>query len=280
MNIRTAAVSSVYKLPIGARRRALFISFNRRLPHFGNPSTFNDKVNWRIINDRRPLLEWTCDKVAMKERAKGVQGLHIPRTFWAGTNLRELESIKLPKYWVFKPNHRSGLVHFGNGRPKIAELSATAATWLHSWSWTELGEWAYSKARSMLLVEETVGIPGSPPSDYKFFVFDGKVAAIQVDVGRHEGHQRRIYLPDWSPLEVISGPHELAPLEPAPVNLDRMLAIAEKLGTEFDFMRVDLYNIDGRVFFGEYSPYPGSGLDRFIPASFDMELGAKWSLPG
>jgi TupA-like ATPgrasp len=58
-----------------------------------------------------------------------------------------------------------------------------------------------------------------------------------------------------------------------------MIAIAEELGSEFDFLRVYLYNIDGRIFFGEFSPYPGSGLDRFTPASFDTELGARWRLP-
>lgn len=279
MDIHPMVLLGIYKLPMGARRRALFACFNRRLPNVRNPATFNDKVNWRILNDRRPLLEWTCDKLAMKDRANDVDGLHIPRTFWAGTDLRELGATRLPGHWVFKPNHRCGLVHFGRGQPDIAHLSAIAETWLRSPLWTDLGEWAYSRARPMLLLEELIGAPGSPPRDYKFFVFGGKVEAIQVDADRHSGHRRRIYLPDWSPLEVISGTYELAPPESAPANLDRMITIAERLGSEFDFIRVDLYNIEGRIFFGEFSPYPGSGLDRFVPAEFDTELGAWWSLP-
>jgi TupA-like ATPgrasp len=279
MDIRPLVLKAIYKLPMRTRRRALFVCFNRRLPHLKDPSSFNDKVNWRILHDRRAVLEWTCDKLAMKERASRVGGLHVPRTFWTGTDPRELARIELPEHWVFKPNHRCGLVHFGSGRPDTAQLSAIADAWLRSPLWTESGEWAYSRARSVLLVEETIGTPGSPPPDYKFFVFAGKVKAVQVDTDRHTGHRRRIYLPDWSPLEVISGVHELAPLEPAPVHLERMLAIAEELGAEFDFIQVDLYNIDGQIFFGEFSPYPGSGLDRFIPASFDVELGTLWSLP-
>jgi hypothetical protein len=58
-----------------------------------------------------------------------------------------------------------------------------------------------------------------------------------------------------------------------------MLATAAKLGSGFDFIRVDLYNILGEVYFGEFTPYPGSGLCRFVPASFDTELGARWTLP-
>jgi hypothetical protein len=58
-----------------------------------------------------------------------------------------------------------------------------------------------------------------------------------------------------------------------------MLAIAAELGAEFDFIRVDLYDVPGKVFFGEVTPYPGGGLKRFVPASFDTELGACWQLP-
>jgi hypothetical protein len=272
-------LSAVYKLPVKARRRALFVLAHRRIPHFRNTPTFNDKVNWRILNDRRPLLEWSCDKLAMKEHARGVPGLHVPHTLWAGTELQELTSVGLPDHWILKPNHRSGLVYFGYGQPDIEQLSVVTATWLRPVEAEDLGEWAYSKARPMLLVEEVIGMPGSPPPDYKFFVFEGDVVAVQVDVGRYSIHQRRLYLPDWSPLNVQSGGYALAPLEPPPVGLDRMLAAAAGLGSGWDFIRIDLYNIGERVYFGEFTPYPGSGLDRIIPASVDRELGARWKLP-
>lgn len=268
-----------YRLPLAARRRALFMLSNVRLPHFRNPASFNDKINWRIINDRRPLLEWTCDKLAMKERAGRVPGLHIPKTLWAGTDLRALASIELPEHWVLKPNHRSGLVYFGMGKPEIAQLEQRTAGWQRAREYDELGEWAYSTARPLLLAEELIGTPGSPPTDYKFFVFEGDVTAIQVDVGRHFVHQRRIYLPDWSALDVRSAGYSLAPVQPPPAGLDRMLAIAAELGSEFDFIRVDLYNVSGSIYFGEFTPYAGSGFDRFVPASFDLELGRKWRLP-
>src|SRR5258707_478012 len=119
MNVRAATLSAIYKLPTGASRRALFASTHRRMPHFRKPLTFSDKVNWRILNDRRPLLEWTCDKLAMKEHARHVPGLHIPDTLWAGTDLRELTSARLPEHWILKPDHRTGLVYFGHGQARI-----------------------------------------------------------------------------------------------------------------------------------------------------------------
>ena len=279
MVLQSAVPPIILKLPIEARRRALFVSTNRRIPHFKRPLTFNDKVNWRILNDRRPLLEWTCDKLAMKEHAYEISGIHVPSALWAGPDLRELASTELPEHWILKPNHRTGLVHFGNGIPNIEQLLSVTAAWLRPVEAQDLGEWAYSKARPMFLVEEVIGKPGSPPPDYKFFVFEGDVAAIQVDVGRHSIHQRRLYLPDWSPLDVQYGQYSLPPVDPPPVGLNRMLVAAAELGSNFDFIRIDLYNINGEVYFGEFTPYPCSGLDRFVPMSFDEGLGARWNLP-
>jgi TupA-like ATPgrasp len=280
VNVQSRIVRLIYKLPsAGVKRHALFACSNRRLLRLRNPATFNDKVNWRILNDRRPVLDWRCDKLAMKERARAITGLRVPRTYWTGTNLRELEGTALPPDWVLKPNHRSGLVHFGRGTPDIPHLQELTAGWLRSAQAADVSEWAYSRARMLLLAEEAVGEPGTPPPDYEFFVFGGEVAVIQVDTDRHTAHKRRLYLPDWSPLDVRSGHNPLAPVQPPPAGLGRMLAIAAGLGAGFDFIRVDLYDVDGEIFFGEVAPYPGSGLDRFRPASFDAELGARWKLP-
>jgi hypothetical protein len=272
-------LSAIFKLPVKPRRRALFLSFNRYVPSFSRPMSFNEKVNWRILSDRRPLLEWTCDKLAMKEHAAATSGIHIPRTLWAGTDLAELCSLEMPEHWILKPNHRTGLVYFGHGRPDAEELVAQTTSWWRPVEAEQLGEWAYSRARPMLLAEELIGTPGSSPTDYKFFVFQGQVALIQVDVGRHTAHQRRLYLPDWSPLDIRYGAHPIASAEPCPDTLDLMLKAASELGSEFDFIRIDLYSIGARIYFGEFTPYPCSGLDRFTPRSFDRGLGARWQIP-
>jgi TupA-like ATPgrasp len=276
-----ASLPLIYRLPPGVERRVLFVIVHHRLPHFGRPVTFSDKINWRILNDRRPLLAWTCDKLAMKQYAltQVPDGLTVPRTIWSGSDVRDLAAADLPEHWVLKPNHRSsGLVYFGTGRPDLRELAAVTATWLKPFEARRLREWAYSQARPMLLAEELMGTPGTPPPDYKFFVFDGTVGAVELHTDRYARHQARLYRPDWSPLDVVVIA-ELAPVAPLPPNLDRMLKIAARLGRPFDFMRVDLYDDDDVVKFGELTPYPCSGLGRFDPASFDTELGKAWTLP-
>jgi hypothetical protein len=221
----------------------------------------------------------------MKAYASGVQsaadhGLRIPRTLWSGTDIGELANVELPEHWVLKPNNRSGLVFFGHGPAIVPDLQGTIRNWLRPAEGVDLHEWAYLKARPLLLAEEMVGLPDSPPSDYKFYVFAGNVAAIEVHIDRFTNHRLRWYLPDWTPLEVAYGRSALSPAEPnPPENLKEMLAIAAKLGRSFDFIRVDLYSVDDDVFFGELTPYPASGLERFDPVSFDRELGANWKLP-
>lgn len=279
-SLRGAARSMIYSLPPGVERRLLYGYYNRKLPRFGKPVTFSDKVNWRILNDRRPLLEWTCDKLAMKEYAskQEIDRLHVPHTIWSGSDIHDLRSADLPERWVLKPNHRSGLIHFGRGQADCQDLTAVTATWLDPFESSKMHEWAYAKARPMLLVEELLGPPGSPPPDYKIFVFDGEPEIIEM-VNRYDGNQQRLYRSDWSPLDVLYGPQGMAPIAPPPPGLDRMLAIAQQLARPFDFMRVDLYDVDGSIVFGELTPYPCGGLERFRPASFDVELGKKWQLP-
>lgn len=286
MTVRSGLVKAsrplIYHLPAGAERRVLFAMAHHRLPRFGRPATFSDKVNWRILNDRRPLLAWTCDKLATKDYAlkEGPAGLHVPRTLWSGSDLRGLNTAELPEHWVLKPNHRTELIYFGRGRPDLRELAAVTATWMTPLEATRFHVWAYSQARPMLLVEELMGTPGTPPPDYKFFVFDGKVAVVDVHINRFVWHLAKTYLPDWTPLEVVmSGSKGRAPVTPPPPSLGQMLNIAAELGRPFDFMRVDLYDDDGVIKFGELTPYPCGGLIPFVPSSFDTELGEAWTLP-
>jgi hypothetical protein len=279
-SLRSAGRSAVYRLPAGLERRLLFAYYNRKLPRFSKPVTFSDKVNWRILHDRRPLLAWTCDKLAMKEYASaaGLAELRVPHTYWSGSDLAGLRSVELPAHWVLKPNHRSGLIHFGAGPADPEKLAAGTATWLDQFESRAMREWAYAHARPMFLVEELLGPPGAPPPDYKIFVFDGRPELIEM-VNRYDGNQQRLYTADWSPLEVLYGPQGMAPVALPPPHLDQMLAIAARLGQPFDFIRVDLYDFAGSVVFGELTPYPCGGLERLRPASFDVELGAKWRLP-
>ncbi len=263
-----------------ARREFWYVQKYRRLGRLRHPVLFTEKINWRILYDRRPILAWTCDKLRMKDEA-ALHGVATPKTYWHGQDLRELVGVQLPQWWVLKPNHRCGLVHFGHGpitASDVPKLEALSRGWLDDFEATRLGEWAYSQARRFLLVEEMLGDAESPPADYKIYVFDGRPHLITMATDRHRLLALRHYTASWQPLPFDFGQHTAA-LAPPPPNLETMLHAAGRLAAPFDFMRVDLYNVNGVVYLGEFTPYPNGGWHPKLPVELDRELGALWPLP-
>ena len=269
----------VTRLPHRHKRAVLFWEAHGRRPHLRRPRTFTEKVNWRVVHDRRPLIGRLGDKLAMKAYAAQVcPGLRVPRVLWSGTDVAELAGTELPGHWVLKPNHGTMRVHVGAGSPDVAQLRRVTAGWLDEPLHRTRGEWVYSQARRSLLVEEFLGRPGELPVDWKLLVFGGRVHVVQVDTARFgPGHSRRLYTRDWTPLTVTESV-PAGPVQPRPAALPELIATAEELGRAFDFVRVDLYDVDGELWFGELTPYPGGGLDPFDPV-LDRELGAAWVLP-
>jgi hypothetical protein len=261
------------------RRAARFYRAHGRLPPLIRPRTFNEKVNWRILFDRRPLLVQACDKLAMKEHARRLApGLvRVPETFWSGTDLTELAGLHLPEHWVLKPNHASGLVIIGQGRPDPAELARRTRGWTDLQYWRRKDEWGYRGATPGLLLEEFVGIPGEVTPDLKVLVFDGVPRIVAVHTSRGTRHSNSLYTPDWEPLP-WSGGWAKGPDAPRPERLDQMLKAASVLAAGYDMLRVDFYEHEGVLWFGELTPYPGSGVTR-IERELDVLQGSWWTLP-
>ena len=137
-------------------------------------------------------------------------------------------------------------------------------------------EWAYVNIKRKLIIEPLLrDADGQLPDDYKFHMIHGKCAFIQVDRERFRHHSRTLYDPDWSLLPVSYQYRQGEKVE-KPDQLDYMLDLARRLSRPFDYIRVDLYEIDGKVYFGELTNYPESGHGTFDPVSFDFELGKKW----
>jgi hypothetical protein len=240
-------------------------------------------MHWRILHDRRPILAWTGDKLAMKdEAARRAPGIRIVEPVWVGTDVRELAGLDLPDRWILKPNHTSGRFLVGAGPVDHGEaerLRALTAPWMDRREYVRLREWAYSLAKPVFLVEPFLGPGPDAPADYKIMVFDGVPRIVHYVTDRLRGSIRSFFTPAWEFVDLRSvGPSD--PTAPKPPHVDRVLAAAAELGREFDHIRVDLYEVDGEVWFGEYTAYSWSGLQAFEPASIDQEWGSWWRLPG
>jgi hypothetical protein len=203
--------------------------------------------------------------------------VRVPRTLWSGTDVAGLADVDLPERWVLKPNHSCRRVHVGCGRPDVADLAERTAGWVEERYWRKSEEWAYRLARPCLLAEEFVGTPGSVPTDLKVLVLDGVPRLVEVHTGRGAGHGLRLYDADWTPLPWSYG-YRPGPDAARPERLDDLLKAATALATGFDMLRVDLYEQDGELWFGELTPYPGAGLTRIEP-DLDALLGSWWTLP-
>jgi hypothetical protein len=268
------------RLPDRHKRAVLYFHVFHGRPRLNDPRTFNQKVNWRILNDRRPLIAIMGDKLAMKDyAAEHCPEVRIPRTYWAGTDVDELAEVRLPERWVLKPNHSSKRIHFGTGPADVAELRRVTDGWLEETLYAERCEWAYSQARRLLFVEERIGTGDGTPNDYKFHVFHGVPRLIQVDLDRFGEHPVRHYDGDWNPLPHAAEGCPLAPVGPPPVSFEKMRGMALRLAGDLDFLRVDVYEVDGEVWFGELTAYPAAGLEGWEPNDLDAELGRYWTLP-
>ncbi|NYI69149.1 hypothetical protein BJY26_003455 [Spelaeicoccus albus] len=262
-------------MPDRVIRRLYYARKFGRLPHLKNPELFTELIQVRMLNDHSKQMAWTCDKLKMKEFAReNTSNARIPETLWFGDNLADLCSRKLPLKWVLKPNHRSQAVYFGEGAPDLVQLAKSTRGWLRVYERAYFGEWAYREAKKCFLVEEHLG-NGQVINDYKFYVFGGVPRLIQVDSDRFSGHQRRFYTTEWQPLD-YTNVFPMASVQEAPGGLSKMLAAAADLGRTFDFIRVDLYEVHGTVYFGEITPYPEGGMKPFEPHSLDSELGGLW----
>jgi hypothetical protein len=235
----------------------------------------------KMLRDRRPMLTLFSDKLRVRDYVrKAAPRLFLPELYWWSDRADTLPFEALPGAFVLKANHGSGWNCLVEAKASFrrADLVRLGRRWLRS-DFTIVGrEWAYRDIRRALYAEELLRSAGhTTPPDYKLFVFRGRARLIQVDRDRFTRHTQVLYDERWHPIEGTVAAVQGAPVE-APASLATMIEAAEALSSGADFVRVDLYEIDGRAYFGELTCSPNKGLSPFRPASLDRLLGS-WFQP-
>ena len=152
------------------------------------------------------------------------------------------------------------------------------------WLSTDFGykslELHYSGITPKILAEEYIETEYGELQDYKFLCFGGKPYYCWVDMGRYSNHTRNVYDLNWElqPWNQEAYAHYEKPI-PRPENFEKMIEIATILAQSFSHVRVDLYNVNGKVYFGEMTFTNGGGYDRILPVEYDKKLGELWELP-
>lgn len=247
------------------------------------PVTFNEKLQYKILHDRRAIARIYADKIAVRDYVRAVcPGVRLPRLLAEFRHEDELKGRLPSAPWVMKGSHGSGMVLICDrpGAVSWEKAYERARKWLRTDYAVRFWEWQYLRLPRRIIFEEFLGTGSATPNDYKFFVIHQQVRMIVVDQGRYTRHTQNSFWPDWTPIESRVGRHPRAAVLPTrPAQLQRMIAIAEQLGRDSDCVRIDLYCVRGEVFFGEITHSPSAGGLLFADPSIDEKLGSYWTLP-
>ncbi len=253
------------------RTKVIYWWRHGRWPALDAPTRFTEWVQWRKLHDQRASLSMLTDKAYAKAHVTALvgAGLAVP-TLWEGGVLPAQPVAPLPL--VVKANHGCNQYRVCTTQAEWSAACVASRRWMRSSYGSWLDEHHYRAARRAILVEPFLGGAGAPvPEDFKVYVFGGQAALIQHHRGRGGDHRWTQFDREW---RMVGG----APSDQkAPATLAIMLERAEALAAGHDFLRVDFYEVDGRLWFGEYCLFPGSGLDPFTPDALDLALGALWS---
>lgn len=251
-----------------------------RMPNLINPKTFNEKVLRKLLFDRDPKLTLFADKYLVRDYVKSKLGTdgHLTKLYAVIDGPAEISGLGLPSQFVMKANHLSGVVKIVRDSDSLAkgELEDLASKWLQKNYYDKLHEWAYKNIKPRIIFEELLEFNGNVPDDWRFFCFRGEPRFIQVDIDRFIDQRRNFYDMDLTLLPVKKVFENFQRETDSLQNYDKMLEIARKLSAGTDFIRVDLYNIQGRILFGELTNYPSAGLGKFNPSSWDTTFGSYW----
>jgi len=252
-------------------------------------SAWNSMCMYRMMFDRRPVLTLLTDKLHVKGYIRD-KGVRTARLLAASRSPERLPLTNLSGCsFVLKASHGSGYNIFVrdfrtpaqsiSGQPDSDGLHRLMGR-LRGFNKRYNGdfEWAYTnKSLHSFLAEEF--LPIAYHLDFKWYCYTGKCQMIQVNSpkGRDDNFYTDFYTPTWERLNVTLAPHPPNPETlPRPKLLSAMYEVAERLAEGLDFVRVDLYELQGAVFFGELTFYPHGCVKEWTPPAFDEELKAAW----
>lgn len=254
-------------------------------PDLDHPRTFNEKLQWLKLNDRNPRYTQLVDKYAVKEYVAEVIGeKYVIPTLGIWDDPEQIDFDILPNQFVLKCTHDSGSsilcrdkMNFDCVRAKEKLRENLGRNYYY------IGrEWPYKNVRPQILCEKYIGTyPNEELPDYKIMCFNGQAKCSFVCSERFsdDGLKVTFFDMDWNVMPFERHyPKSKAPIE-KPRNYHKMIELAEKLAYGLTFVRVDFYEVEGDLYFGELTFYPGNGLEEFRPTEWDGILGDWLRIP-
>lgn len=262
-----------------------YFSHFKHFANMRNPQTYNEKLNWLKLHDRNPLYTKLVDKFEVKEYVAPIIGQeHIIPTLGVWDCFDDIDFDKLPNQFVLKCTHDSeGLVIVKDKvtMDKIAAKEKIEAALKQNFFYIGR-EWPYKNVKPRIIAEKYMENPvDGELRDYKFFCFDGEPKAMYVASERVSDHVKFDYFDlDFNHLDIKQKyPHADKPLR-KPHTFDKMIELSKMLSKGFTHVRVDFYEVEGCLYFGELTFFHLSGFMPFEPDKWDYIFGEWLKLPG
>lgn len=255
----------------------------KKFPDLKHPKTFNEKLCWLKLHGKHPEYTRLVDKYEVKEYVAGLIGKeHIIPTLGVWNTFDEIDFDKLPNEFVLKCTHDSGGLVICRDKKKLDMKAARRKIEksLKKNYFYEHREYPYKEVKPRIIAEKLmVDESGTELKDYKFFCFDGKVKMMFVATDRPHDVRFDFFDAAFNHLPFKQG-HPLASKKIVkPQGYEDMIEIAERLGKGYPHVRIDLYDINGQIYFGEMTFFHFSGNVPFEPNEWDEQIGSWIKLP-
>ena len=260
-----------------------FLGMGRKL-NLSNPKRFSEKIQWLKLYNRKSLYTQMVDKVEVKKYVSSAIGTeYIVPTIKVWDKIDDINVDSLPEKFVLKTTGGGGSCGVVICRNKSCfDLNQAKTTLNKSFKdniYRRYREWPYKNVSNRIIAEELLDY--ETLFDYKFFCFNGVPKYCQVISGRDEVMSIDFFDKEWN-HQNFHEPREYPFAKrtiPKPKNFSLMLDLAKKLANGIPFVRIDFYNIEGRIYFGEITFFPTSGLGGFEPDEYDLKWGELLHLP-
>lgn len=255
---------------------------NKRL-NLRNPQTFNEKIQWLKLYDRNPRYTQLVDKVAVREYVKQSIGEdYLIPIYGVYDSFDEINFDELPNEFVLKPNHTSGNVFICRDKTSInyTDLRKTVNLWMERDYFSIHREWPYKNilpkivCEKYMVDESRIGL-----IDYKFFCFDGVPKAMFIATNRGIDTRFDFYDLEFNHLPFMQHYKNSEKILNKPVGFEEMIKLSKILSRDIPHVRVDFYDIQGKVYFGELTFSHFSGFEKFEPEEYDYLFGSWIKLP-
>lgn len=262
-----------------------FLHTHKRL-NLTNPTTYNEKLNWLKLYDHNPLYTTLVDKLKVKDYVSEKIGIdYVIPTIGVWKHAEDIEWDQLPDRFVLKTTQGGGNIGVTICRDKskvdkdkvVKKMNSALKQNLYYSS----REWPYKNVEPRIFAEEYMEDEHRELRDYKFFCFNGKCQMVEVLTERQTRKTAfaNFYDRDYNPMP-FKGGHPTNPISPQkPNGFERMVSIAEMLSENLHHVRIDLYDINGKVYFGEFTFFHSGGVSTFKPAKWDEKIGTWLNLP-